>query len=135
MAMLLALVGKATSAALLQRSGASGGPVPIGGDSTERDLAGALAQVRNRSVRAIWWGIAAAFLASVVTAVALNFLISSSAGAARNTRGGRDAGRGSRALLRQLLAGFTSSKRSGGPIFSPSARGVGLRWEGRGRSL
>ena len=84
-AMLLALVGKATSTAVLRMSGESRLAGLSDGASAEGDLAGALAQVRKRSVRAIWWGIGAAFLASVITAVALNLLIASSAGAARET--------------------------------------------------
>jgi high-affinity iron transporter len=84
-AMLLALVGKATSAALLRGPGESGGAALAKGSSPEQDLAGALGELRSRSVRAIWWGIGAAALASAVTAVALNVLIASAAGAARET--------------------------------------------------
>jgi high-affinity iron transporter len=73
-AMLLALVGKATSAAAL-----------ADGSSPERDLAGTLSALRLRSVRAIWSGIAAAAVASAVTAMALNLLIANAAGAARET--------------------------------------------------
>ena len=41
--------------------------------------------LRKRAVRAIWWGVAAAALASVATAIALNMLIVSAPGAARET--------------------------------------------------
>ena len=36
--------------------------------------------LRKRAVRAIWWGVAAAALASIATAVALNLLIVSARG-------------------------------------------------------
>ncbi len=85
-AMLLALVGKATSAALLRGFADGGGAALAEGASPDQgDLARALNEVRSRSVRAIWWGVGAAALASAVTAVALNLLIASAAGAARET--------------------------------------------------
>ena len=62
-----------------------GGGALAEGASPDQDLARTLNQVRSRSVRAIWWGVGAAALASAVTAVALNLLIASAAGAARET--------------------------------------------------
>ena len=105
LAMLLALVGKATSAAGLRAPSGDGSARPGGSRSGEQDSARAAVRLKERAVRAIWWGVAAAALASIATAIALNVLIVSAPGAAREiARRGRDArGRG-RAFLRQLLA-------------------------------
>jgi high-affinity iron transporter len=65
LAMLLALVTKATPA------------------SVKADTAGLEAQGRSRALRAIWWGVALAVLASVATAAALNLLVYSMQGRAR----------------------------------------------------
>ena len=86
LAMLLALVGKATSAAGLRAaSGASDGETSTAGAAGEQELGHAISRLRKRAVRAIWWGVAAAALASIVTAIALNLLIVSAPGAARET--------------------------------------------------
>jgi high-affinity iron transporter len=82
LAMLLALVGKATSAAGLQ---ALRGRDRAASDleSATPELGRAAVQLKERAVRAIWWGVTAAVLASIATAIALNFLIVSAPGAAR----------------------------------------------------
>ena len=67
-AMLLALVAKATAGSL----------------APSHDKANALAQsTRALATRAIWWGVGLAALASLVTAVALNVVVISAQGAAR----------------------------------------------------
>jgi high-affinity iron transporter len=81
--MLLALVGKATSTSGLKaRPGTNWGTLNDG-DGALADLEQAALRLKKRSVRAIWWGVALAALASVATAIALNVLIVSAAGAAR----------------------------------------------------
>jgi high-affinity iron transporter len=84
-AMLLALVGKATSATLVQPSGQSSETALIGGSGPAQAFAGALAELKKRAGRAIWSGVAAAAVASVATAIALNLLIARAAGAARES--------------------------------------------------
>jgi high-affinity iron transporter len=81
--MLLALVGKATSTKGLQIGPV--GPDTNNGNGREADVQEAATRLRNRSVRAIWWGVALAALASVATAIALNLLIVTAPGAARET--------------------------------------------------
>jgi len=80
--MLLALVGKATTGSGLRDPGASSqtsaGPMAAQSDSWR-----AANRLRLRGVKAIWWGVAAAVLASIATAIALNRLIVSAPGAAR----------------------------------------------------
>jgi high-affinity iron transporter len=68
--MLFVLVGKATAAPGL------GSPAVLA-DATST------LRTKNRAVRAIWWGVALAVAASLVTAVALNVLVVSAQGAAR----------------------------------------------------
>jgi high-affinity iron transporter len=82
LAMLLALIGKATSAAGLRAlHGSDRAPDDL--DIATPELGRAAFLLKERAVRAIWWGVAAAALASIATAVALNFLIVSAPGAAR----------------------------------------------------
>jgi high-affinity iron transporter len=80
--MLLALVGKATTGSGLRDPGASSqtSAGPNAGQSASWLAANRL---RLRGVKAIWWGVAAAVLASIATAIALNRLIVSAPGAAR----------------------------------------------------
>jgi high-affinity iron transporter len=87
LAMLLALVGKATGAAAarLRPPGEIHGAAPAAGSSGDPELANSVTQLKKRGVRAIWSGVAAAVLASVATAVALNLLIVSAPGAARES--------------------------------------------------
>ncbi len=85
LAMLLALVGKATSAVPLRGPGETNTETPAAGAAGEQELGRAMNHLRKRAIRAIWWGVAAAALASIATAVALNKLIVSAPGAARET--------------------------------------------------
>ena len=80
--MLLALVGKATTGSGLEDSGASirTAASPMAG---QPDSWLAANRLRLRGVKAIWWGVAAAVFASIATAIALNRLIVSAPGAAR----------------------------------------------------
>jgi high-affinity iron transporter len=55
------------------------------GEPGERGLEQAAFRLKNRAVRAIWWGVAAAALASIATAIALNVLIVTAPGAFRET--------------------------------------------------
>ncbi len=84
-AMLLALVTKATSG-LAPRTG------PASGETAQSDGAPGAAtavdshlRAKRRAMRAIWWGVALAAAASIVTAVALNRLVVTAQGAARET--------------------------------------------------
>ncbi len=83
LAMLLALVGKATSPARAHVASQNDAVAPAARAAGEHDLADALTKLKARAVRAIWWGVAAAALASIATAIALNLLIFSAPGAAR----------------------------------------------------
>ena len=83
LAMLLALVGKATNLARVQATDGSDPATSAARAIGENDLAHALGELKKRAVRAIWWGVAAAALASAATAIALNLLIFSAPGAAR----------------------------------------------------
>jgi high-affinity iron transporter len=76
-AMLLALVAKATRAAGAQ-------PALEPGPPARAALCSATAaRARGQAVTAIWWGVALAVVASLVTALALNLLVVSAQGAAR----------------------------------------------------
>ncbi len=83
LAMLLALVGKATSTSGLKTG--PNGAAPFDGGGKEAELQHAAMRLKKRAVRAIWWGVALAALASVATAIALNVLIVTAPGAARET--------------------------------------------------
>jgi high-affinity iron transporter len=83
LAMLLALVGKATNTARARIPGENDGAAPPPGSTGEQDLAHAAGELKKRAVRAIWWGVMAAALASALTAIALNLVIVSAPGAAR----------------------------------------------------
>ncbi len=85
LAMLLALVGKATNPARVQTPGESDRSAASPGATGEQDLTHAVKELKKRAERAIWWGVAAAALASVLTAIALNLVITSAPGAARET--------------------------------------------------
>ena len=82
LAMLLALVGKATSAAGLRTLPGTDRSVVVR-KLLEPELNDAAVRLKRRAVTAIWSGVAAAAAASIATAVALNFLIVSAPGAAR----------------------------------------------------
>jgi high-affinity iron transporter len=83
--MLLALVAKATGVVGTQTNPASGDiarPIePAGAATTADSSVGA----KGRALRAIWWGVALAVVASLATALALNRLVVSAQGAARET--------------------------------------------------
>ena len=82
LAMLLALVGKATNTAGLRvLSGTDRAAGEL--ESAMPELGHGAIRLKERAVRAIWGGVAAAALASFATAIALNFLIVSAPGAAR----------------------------------------------------
>jgi high-affinity iron transporter len=66
-AMLLALVAKSA----------------VGSVAPSHDDVDVLTQTKTRASRAIWWGVAFAAVASLVTAIALNILVKHSQGAAR----------------------------------------------------
>ena len=105
LAMLLALVGKATSAVPVCELRRERSNVRCSECGDQSDSGRAADRLKKRAVRAIWWGVAAAAVASIATAIALNVLIVSAPGAAREMLEGLgDAGGGGRALLRQLLA-------------------------------
>jgi high-affinity iron transporter len=83
--MLLALVAKATAGAGTQTGsmhGPAGGP---DGSAAEASAAESAARAKRPALRAIWWGVGLAAVASVVTAVALNILVVTAQGAARET--------------------------------------------------
>jgi high-affinity iron transporter len=82
LAMLLALVGKATSATGLQAMRGTE-PARVYLKGLEPELVCAARRFKERAVAAIWWGVAAAALASIASAIALNILILSAGGAAR----------------------------------------------------
>jgi high-affinity iron transporter len=76
--MLLVLVGKATSV-----PGADSVPGDRADDSYGTVGGIAAKRTKSRAVRAIWWGVAFAAAASLATALALNVLVVSAQGAAR----------------------------------------------------
>jgi high-affinity iron transporter len=78
-AMLLALISKAAAAAGAQTTPAPGGARELGG----RPGSAAATRASGQAVRAVWWGVALAAVASVATAIALNVLVVSAQGAAR----------------------------------------------------
>ncbi len=75
--MLLVLVGKATNL--------SGADSPQGdrASSSDTSMDATAGRAKRRAVRAIWWGVALAAAASLATALALNVLVGSAQGAAR----------------------------------------------------
>ena len=83
LAMLLALVAKATSAAGL-KTGPANESTSIDARG-ESDLEQTALRLKKRAVAAIWIGVALAVFASIATAIALNVLIVSAPGAARET--------------------------------------------------
>jgi high-affinity iron transporter len=83
--MLLALVAKASDASGT-RTGATGGHSAVRGEPAGAGAAADNAmQAKGRAVQAIWWGVALAVAASLVTALALNRLVHTARGAARET--------------------------------------------------
>jgi high-affinity iron transporter len=84
LAMLLALVGKATSAYGVRASAERERDLD-GLASSELNLARSAGRLKERAVRAIWWGVTAAAVASIATAIALNVMILSAPGTARES--------------------------------------------------
>jgi len=83
--MLLALVAKATAGSRMQPGLASGQAAPLDGHPGGLNSADAAVRAKERGLWAIWGGVALAAAASLATALALNRLVVSAQGAARET--------------------------------------------------
>jgi len=83
--MLLALVAKATAGSGTLTGQVSGHAARLDGPPGAATGADSVARAKRRAVRAIWWGVALAAAASAATAVALNLLVVTAQGAARET--------------------------------------------------
>jgi len=83
--MLLALVAKATAGSGMQTGSASGHAARLDGPADGLTPADTPVQAKERALSAIWGGVALAAAASLATALALNRLVVSAQGAARET--------------------------------------------------
>jgi high-affinity iron transporter len=83
--MLLALVAKASSVSVAQAEPSSGSAEARKQPGNAAPLVGTSVRAKGRALQAIWWGVALAGVVSLGTALALNRLVGSARGAARET--------------------------------------------------